>query len=447
MKKKTLYILYVSLTVQLTAFAQNIEYKFNPPDWSYNKTIYEVNIRQYSGEGNFKGFEKHLPRLKEMGIGILWLMPIHPIGEKNRKGTLGSYYSVKDYKAVNPEYGTLEEFKLMVKLIHRMGMYVIIDWVANHTAWDNKWIEEHLDFYTEDSLGNIISPVDDWADVADLNYDNKELWAAMIDALKFWVKECDIDGYRCDVAGMLPIEFWIEARNEIEKIKPVFMLAEWDTPEMHKAFDMTYDWTMHKTMNGIAEGKKNVADIVNHLNKDEEKYPTNAFRMQFTSNHDENSWNGTVFERLGDGAETFAAFSFLIPGMPLIYTGQEAGLDKRLSFFEKDLVEWKEHKFQKLYAKLIHLKKNNDALLNGDKGGEVILIRSSEDEFVLAFTRAKNKNKIFAVFNLSDKKITANLDGESMSGSFKNFFTSQVVTFTDKESINLEPRGYKVFVK
>ncbi len=207
-------------------------------------------------KGTFKAFEKHLPRLKEMGVGILWLMPIHPIGEKNRKGTLGSYYSVKDYKAVNPEFGTSKEFKALVDKTHKMGMYVIIDWVANHTAWDNIWMIEHPEFYTQDSLGNFIPPVPDWTDVADLNFDNKNLWTAMIDALKFWVEEYDIDGYRCDVAGMVPIEFWIEARKELDKIKPVFMLAEWDTPEMHEAFDMTYDWRTHKLMNAIAEGKK-----------------------------------------------------------------------------------------------------------------------------------------------------------------------------------------------
>jgi len=211
------YLLFTSL-IPLTATAQ----EFNPPDWSYNNAIYEVNLRQYTEEGTIKAFEKHLPRLKELGADILWLMPIHPIGEKNRKGTLGSYYSVQDYKAVNPEFGTLEEFKSLVKMIHKMGMYVIIDWVANHTAWDNQWIEENPEFYLKDSLGNIIPPNPDWTDVADLNFENKELWKEMIDALKFWVEECDIDGYRCDVAGMVPIEFWIEARTELEKVKNVF---------------------------------------------------------------------------------------------------------------------------------------------------------------------------------------------------------------------------------
>ncbi|MGB5850002.1 MAG: alpha-amylase family glycosyl hydrolase [Ignavibacteriaceae bacterium] len=437
----------LSLLYTAVLYSQNHVSFNSPPDWSYNKTIYEVNTRQFTGEGTFRSFEKHLPRLKEMGVGILWLMPIHPIGEKNRKGELGSYYSVKDYKAVNPEFGTLKEFKALVDNIHKMGMYVIIDWVANHTAWDNNWTIEHPEFYTQDSLVNFIPPVPDWTDVADLNYDNKELWAAMINALTFWVKEYDIDGYRCDVAGMVPIEFWIEARKELDKIKPVFMLAEWDTPEMHKAFDMTYDWGTHNLMNAIAKGEKNAEDMLNNLNEDKNSYPTNAFRMHFTSNHDENTWNGTVFERLGSAAETFAVFSFLIPDMPLIYTGQEAGLNKRLVFFDKDEVEWEKHEFQKLYSHLIELKNNNDALLNGERGGKIAWVNSTDKKNILAFTRAKNKDKMFAILNFSDKEAEFELDAESMSGTYKNYFTGKVKTYSNKEKFNLNPWEFKVFVK
>ncbi len=428
-------------------YSQNHVSFNSPPDWSYNKTIYEVNIRQFTGEGTFKTFSKHLLRLKEMGVGILWLMPIHPIGEKNRKGTLGSYYSVKDYKAVNPEFGTSKEFKALIDKIHKMEMYVIIDWVANHTAWDNIWVNEDPEFYTQDSLGNFILPVPDWTDVADLNYDNKELWAAQIDALKFWVKEYDIDGYRCDVAGMIPIEFWMEARKELAKVKPVFMLAEWDTPEMHKAFDMTYDWSTHKLMTEIAKGEKTAEDMLNNLKEDKNSYPQNAFRMQFTSNHDENTWNGTVFERLGSAAELFAVFSFLIPDMPLIYTGQETGLNKRLAFFDKDEVDWKEHEFQKLYSHLIKLKTDNDALLSGERGGKILWINSTDKKNILAFTRTKNKDEIFAIFNFSDKEVEFELDGETISGTYKNYFTGKVETFTAKKNLKLGPWEYKVLLK
>lgn len=438
-----LTFVFCLLFISLKTSAQN----FTPPEWSYNKSIYEVNLRQYTAQGNIKSFQEYLPRLKELEADILWFMPIHPIGEKNRKGTLGSYYSVKDFKAVNPEFGSLEDFKNMVQLIHKMGMYVIIDWVANHTSWDNHWIMEHPDFYTTDSLGNIISPNPDWTDVADLNYDNGKLREAMIDALKFWVEECDIDGYRCDVAGMIPIDFWIEARTELEQIKNVFMLAEWDTPEMHLAFDMTYDWGTLNVMNGIAKKEKSVVDLIAHLNKNELEFPENAFRMQFTSNHDENSWNGTVFERLGDGAETFAVLTCLIPDMPLVYTGQEAGNNKRLSFFEKDIVDWKEHPMFNIYSKLLQLKKVNKALWNGIEGGEMIYADCSDDKSVLAFTRSNNEDKIFAVFNLTNNTAEVDISGENMQGSFRNYFSGKLETFSERESFKLNPWEYRLYIR
>jgi glycosidase len=445
LRKYFLHLVYFLFTflIPLTVTAQN----FSAPKWSYNNAIYEVNIRQYTEEGTIKAFEKHLPRLKELGADILWLMPIHPIGEKNRKGTLGSYYSVQDYKAVNPEFGTLEEFKSLVKMIHKMGMYVIIDWVANHTSWDNQWIEENPGFYLKDSLGNIIPPNPDWTDVADLNFDNRELWKEMIDALKFWIEECDIDGYRCDVAGMVPIEFWIEARTELDKIKNVFMLAEWDTPEVHLAFDMSYDWDLHHILNGIAKEEKTVIDLIEHLNKNEVEFPANAFRMQFTSNHDENSWNGTEFERLGDGVEAIAVLTCLIPDMPLVYSGQEAGNNKRLSFFEKDLVEWKDDKSFNIYSKLFQLKKNNKALQNGALGGEMIYLKSSDEKNIFAFSRNVEKDKVLAIFNLSNKPVEVELTGESLPGNYKNYFTGKLESFSSKESVKLQPWEYRVYIK
>ena len=441
--KRFFLIIFLATIFCLNVFGQ----QFSPPNWSYNKAIYEVNVRQYSNESTFKAFEKHLPKLKELGADILWFMPINPIGVKNRKGTLGSYYSVKNYTEVNPEFGTLEDFKSLVKLIHNNGMYVIIDWVANHTAWDNPWITEHPDFYNKDSLGNIISPNPDWTDVADLNYDNKELWSAMIDALKFWVVECDIDGFRCDVAGMVPIEFWIEARTELEKTKKFFMLAEWDTPAMHLAFDMTYDWGLYKTLNGIAKGEKNVKNLVNNIKRDHKEYPPNAFRMQFTSNHDENSWNGTVFERLGDGAEACAVLTSLVPDMPLVYTGQEAGNTKRLSFFERDPVEWKDNKMFNIYSNLFQLKKENNALLNGEQGGEMIFLKSSDEENIFAFTRSSGKDKVLAIFNLSNQPVNFELTGETLEGSYRNIFTGKLDTFSSQQSFELVPWEYKVYIK
>lgn len=419
------------------------------PDWAFNATIYEVNIRQFTEEGTFKAFEEHLPRLKELGVDILWLMPVHPIGELNRKGTLGSYYSVKDYTDVNPEFGTMDDFRELVNIIHSLDMYVIIDWVANHTAWDNVWVEKYPDFFTKDENGNFVPPVDDWSDVIDLNYENKALWEKMAEALKFWIEEFNIDGYRCDVAGMVPVEFWNYVRPQLDEIKPVFMLAEWDTPEMHyEAFDMTYDWEFHKIMNRIYAGQNNVKDLVNHLAQDRNKYPDYAIRMQFTDNHDENTWNGTVSERLGNAAETFAVLIYTIPGMLLIYTGQEAGLDKRLEFFEKDPVEWNANPFSQLYKKLNRLRKMNSLLWSGLKGGAFELVPNSRNENVLTFLRRTGDKYLFAVFNLSDTKNEIDLLSNIADGDYREYFTQKYFeVIADAKSIKLNPWEYRIYLR
>ncbi|MBK7379353.1 MAG: alpha-amylase [Ignavibacteriales bacterium] len=416
---------------------------FKTPDWAKALSIYEVNIRQFTEAGTFKEFEKHLPRLNDVGAGILWLMPINPIGEKNRKGPLGSYYSVKDYLAVNPEFGSLDDFKSLVNKAHAMGMYIIVDWVANHSAWDNVWVGTHPDFYTKDSAGNFVPPIQDWGDVIDLNYDNKDLWKEMINALKYWVKECDIDGYRCDVAGMVPIKFWIEARKELEKIKPVFMLAEWDTPEIHEAFDMSYDWNFHKIMNSIYKEEMTASDIVEHFTDDKKYFPADAIRMLFTSNHDENSWNGTEFERLGEAAETFAVLTCVLPGMPLVYSGQEAGFNKRLSFFDKDTIIWKEHPMKDIYKKLFMLRNINQALLPASS----INFFDINDDDLLLFSRCSEDEKVFSIFNLSKDEKEFSFDDKSISGNFRNYFTGELVDFSISQNLKLNPWSYKIFVK
>ena len=269
---------------------ERVNFKKQVPDWTKNSTIYEVNLRQFTESGKLKDFEKHLPRLKDLGVDILWFMPINPIGMKNRKGSLGSYYSVKDFKGFNPEFGTIEEWKNLVNKIHENKMYVIIDWVANHTSWDNAMITEHPEWFTKDSTGNIIPPVPDWKDVADLNYENKELWKYMIDAMAFWLKETDIDGFRCDVAGMVPVDFWNEARFQLDKIKPGFMLAEDEGPVMHeRAFDMTYSWELHHLCADIAKGKKKVFELDSLFAREKKKFPAYAYRMFFSYNHDDRS--------------------------------------------------------------------------------------------------------------------------------------------------------------
>ncbi len=413
------------------------------PEWSFNQTIYEVNIRQYSPEGTFKALQDDLPRLKELGVGILWLMPIHPIGEVNRKGTLGSYYAVKDYFDVNPEFGTKEDFRNLVNAAHEMGFYVILDWVANHTAWDNPLATTHPEFFDKSDTGTFTPPRGtDWDDVIQLDYSNPALHEYMISALEFWVREFNIDGYRCDVADMVPIEFWNAARVRLDSIKPVFMLAEAENPEHHiKAFDMSYGWEMHHTFNRIAKGDYKPSRIDSLLTVDERRFPENAFRMNFTSNHDENSWNGTVFERLGDGAEVFAVVAATIPGMHLIYNGQEAGMDKRLQFFERDPIVWRDHRFFQVYRALNTLKSDNHALRNGERGGHYIKL-DTENESVIAFSRVTSTNRVVLIANLTKDPVNTRVNTSGFSGKYSVFMSASDVVLGDTFDVDLGPWEY-----
>jgi glycosidase len=417
------------------------------PQWSRDATIYEVNIRQYTPEGTFKAFEQHLPRLQKMGIKILWLMPVNPIGRLNRKGSLGSYYSVKDYLSVNPEFGNMD-FKSLVKKAHALGMYVIIDWVANHTSWDNSLIKEHPEWYKQDKSGKIISPVSDWTDVAGLDYSKPGLRSYMCNAMLYWVKETDIDGFRCDVAGMLPVSFWNEAVPVLRKTKDIFMLAEDESPKMHDvAFDATYSWDLFHLMNNIAKGKKGADKLDSVLKSEQKRYNPDAFRMRFTSNHDENTWNGTEYERMGEGAKTFAVLSFTFPGFPLIYSGQESAMNKRLRFFDKDTIPWEEFPLEGFYTNLVQLKKKNKALLNGKEGGALVKIPTTNDKNVYVFTRSKGKDLLLVVLNLSPKSQDVILSGNAFPGKFRELFTEQVRELKPGEKMRLLPWEYFVFMK
>jgi len=424
----------------------NSETSSDPLSWSGDAVMYEVNIRQYTPEGTFDAFAKHLPRLKDLGVEILWFMPIHPIGEKNRKGSLGSYYSIKDYKAVNPEFGTMSDFKELVAKAHEMGFKVLLDCVANHTSWDNVWMGKHKEWYSQDSLGNVIPPVPDWSDVADLNYNNPGLRAAMLDAMKFWVAEVGIDGYRCDYAGGVPTDFWETARAELDKIKPVFMLAEDQdhTDLLNKAFDCNYGWTFHHYMNEIYKGEKNAEVIPGYFAKIDSTYPEGTYPLQFTSNHDENSWQGTEYERLGNAVKTFAVLTFTVPGMPMIYSGQEAALNKRLVFFEKDTISWANLEMQDFYKTLISLKKENKALWNGMYGANIQFIKTPAPEKLLAFVRETDSNKILVIINLSNEEFSGSIgiEGKTM---YKNLFEGGVIEIDSTDIFNLHPWGYRVF--
>ena len=418
------------------------------PEWTRNAVIYEVNVRQYTPEGTFKAFEQHLPRLKAMGVDILWLMPVNPIGIKNRKGALGSYYAVKDYLGINPEFGTKDDFRELIKKAHELGMHVIIDWVANHTSWDNNLITDHSDWYTHDSTGKIVPPVPDWTDVADLNYDKKELREYMTNALIYWVKETDIDGFRCDVAGMIPIRFWNDAVPKIKAVKPVFMLAEWETPEMHDtAFDMSYSWDVYHLMNDISKGKK-TADLMDSLLlRESARYPADAYRMLFTTNHDENSWNGTEYERMGDAAKTFTVLCYTLPGMPLIYSGQESAYNRRLKFFDKDIIDWGNFPLAGFYTSLDKLKKENLALSNGAIGGNMINVNSDNDKYVYSFLRKKDNNTVFVILNLSPAEQKTTLKGNSYAGDYKSLFENKDAHIDGSMVVTLKPWEYLIYVK
>ncbi|MAN05092.1 MAG: alpha-amylase [Owenweeksia sp.] len=413
------------------------------PTWSEQAVIYEVNIRQHTPEGTFKAFQEKLPEIKELGAKILWIMPVQPIGEKNRKGGLGSYYSIKDYTAVNPEFGTLEDFRALVDTAHAMGFKILLDWVGNHSAWDNVWIEKHPDWYTHDREGNIVPPVEDWSDVADLNYDNKELRVAMQEAMKWWVTETDIDGYRCDVAYMVPMDFWNQTRKILDSIKPVFMLAEAEGPDFHKyAFDMTYGWELHHLMNKIAKGEAPVDTLEDYSAKSDTLYSASALRMYFTSNHDENSWNGTVYERMGVNHKNFFVLSATLEnGMPLIYGGQEWGLSKSLSFFEKDTINGSDTALFNFYKSIVTLKNTHPALHNGEDQGVMQQLHSQVPS-VYAFKRIKNGRELFVAINFDREEVTFPVEGLSSEGSWSDALTGSEMKKPADNNLKIPANDY-----
>jgi len=431
-------------------FSCNAPVEKNPgvqhPEWLKDASLYEVNIRQFTPEGTFNAFTEHLEKLKEMGVDIIWLMPINPIGEKNRKGLLGSYYSVKDYYGVNPEFGTMDDFKAMVTKAHNTGLKVIIDWVPNHSSWDNALTIEHPEYYMKDSTGNF-KPLFDWTDVIQFDYEQPGLRQYMIDALKFWISETDIDGFRFDVAHMIPVSFWNEVRPALYGVKEVFMLAESDQPVLNKeAFDATYDWKLHHIMNQVAQGKMDVKNIDMHFAYVDTAYPPSSILMEFTSNHDENSWNGTEYERLGDAVKTFAVFSYTIPGMPLIYNGQEVCMKKRLRFFERDTIDWIECEMREFYTVLNNLKADNEALYAGAEGGEMIRVIGNEPDRVFAFIRETGRNKLFVVLNFSSESIGFIAGDDQIQGLYTDVFNGELLNLSGEDTIELEGWGYKVYL-
>ena len=400
------------------------------PKFAYDATIYELNVRQATPEGTFQAAEALLPALKDNGIDIIWVMPCQPIGKITRKGTLGSYYSIIDYCAINPEFGTRADFEHFLKAAHKKGFKVILDWVANHTAPDSEWTKNE-GWHYRDSLGNLMVQYD-WTDISKLNYDNQDMRNEMLKSMHWWMDSIGIDGFRCDVAGEVPTDFWNWAMADLRQTHPnMFTLAEDEDKAdelTETAFDMYYGWTLHHIMNKVAQGKKGVEDLWAYFAKADTTIRPEAIRMNFITNHDENSWNGTEQERMGDAVNLFAAFCYVVPGMPMIYTGQISGNHHRLEFFEKDLIDTDEAYAQgPLYKQLNALRERNKALFSPEVGAPLERIACDNDA-IFACKRSKegrwHTNTVIAVMNMSDK--------------------AQSVTLESGEHFDLQPWGYEI---
>ena len=447
--------LSLSSSVPLPARSGAVGDTLRHPAWSRHAVIYEINVRQYTPEGTLAALQRHLPRLKRLGVDILWLMPVQPIGRKNRKGPLGSYYAIADYTAINPEFGTEADFTAFVNAAHRRGMKVILDWVANHSAFDHPWITQHRDYYVTRQDGTIVNARDneghdtDWTDVAELNYDNAGLRRAMIGEMRWWLDRTGIDGFRCDVAGGVPTDFWVDARRELAKSRPdLFMLAEAEDPGIHAAFDMTYAWQLHHLLNEIAQGKKSTAALDGYFAKNDSLFGRDAYRMTFTSNHDENSWNGTEFERMGANHLPAFVLSATAEGaMPLLYTGQEVSLTKRLRFFEKDTVTWNGPSLERFYRSLFDLKHRQPALANGALGGAQAVLRTDGGDRVYAFTRTKGANTVLVALNFGDAPVSASYQGLPRPGRYGDWFAKTPVVLAGQGRIDLPAHGYRVLVR
>jgi len=426
-----------------------MSYEFKPPEWTHATNIYEVNIRQYTKEGSFKAFGNELARLADMGIKTLWFMPITPIAQKNKKGVLGSYYAASDYISANPEFGTLDDFRILVRQAHDLGFKVIIDWVANHTGWDHKWTIEHPDYYKKDTATGNFKIASGMDDIIELDFHNPELVRAMIDSMKFWVRECDIDGFRCDLAFWVELVFWQKARQELDDLKPLFWLGELDPvehPEYMGTFDAAYTWKwMHKTEEYYQKHQP-ISDLIKVLQQ-YDAIGDASMRTWFTSNHDENSWNGSEYEKYGDMAKALAVFSCTWNGIPLIYSGQELPNLKRLKFFEKDEIIWTGNNvLHDFYKTLLNLHSSNSALRAGDLQATTIRIKTSDDDYVFAYLRKNRHDEVLVILNFSNREIHFSINHE-INGIFREIFTADEMRPAAGKDFRIKPWEYLLFEK
>ncbi len=425
------------------------------PAWSRNAVIYEVNIRQYTPEGTFAALQQHLPRIKALGVDVLWFMPIQPIGTLNRKGTLGSYYSIRDYTAFNPEFGTEADFKALVDSAHALGFKVILDWVANHTAFDHAWTAAHKDWYTLKPDGSISRAIGgdgketDWSDVADLNYGNPAMRQAMIAEMRWWLEQTGIDGFRCDMAGLVPTNFWTEVRRALDPVKPeLFFLGEWEDPALHGAFDATYSWELFHLMNDIASGKRPASSLDSLFAKQDTLFAPGDYRLTFTSNHDENSWAGTEFERMGANHQAAYVLSATMErAMPMLYSGQEASFNRRLQFFEKDAIDWTGPSLADFYSKVFALRHATPVLWSGPWGAQQLKLQTDHADKVFAFVRARDTQAAVVLTNFGDAPLSVRYDGLSVPGPYTDWFSKAAVSLAGSGTIDVPAHGYRVLVR
>lgn len=455
-----LLMLTTPVTAQTAPSAISDRYQPRPyveisaPEWTRDAVIYQLNTRQFTPEGTFRAAQAQLPRLKALGVNIIWLMPIHPIGELNRKGTLGSPYSVRDYYGVNPEFGSKDDLKAFVDAAHAQGMHVILDWVANHTAWDNPLTREHPDWYERNWDGQF-RPTTwfDWSDIIDLDYSRPEVRQYMAGAMAYWVRDFGIDGYRADVAGMVPVDFWNDVRADLDAIRPVFMLAEWEYPELHRrAFDATYAWGWTDALRKVAQGQGDAGPLFGWLSWDDGAWPAESMRLMGTSNHDWNAWDGTEYEMFGPLLENATVLSFVARGIPMIYNGQEGGNARRLPFFERGPIEWPttEHPNAAEYRRLIAFRDAHPALHNGRWGARPIPVVNSSHPHVLSFVRqhpagnGQPGDKVFAIFNLSGEPQTIRFTAGPFAGDYADYRDGSAVHIDATTSITIPAWGHRV---
>jgi alpha-amylase len=419
---------------------------FPPVDWSHSSSIYEVNLRQYTPEGTISAFSRQMPRLKAMGIDILWFMPITPISVQGRLGSLGSYYACSDYTSINPEFGALEDFTLLVKEAHGLGLKVIIDIVANHTGWDHHWTREHPEFYRRNQDGQFFD-AHGWSDVIDLNYDNAELRKAMTLVMKFWIDHCDVDGFRCDMAMLVPLEFWREARLALDPLKPLFWLAECEEISYHEVFDATYTWKFLHKMESLWRKESGPAGLDEVLDYYASQFPADGLRVYFTTNHDENSHSGSEYERMGDAARAFAVLSCTWNGLPLIYSGQEMPNYKRLKFFDKDPIEWTgRYELNDFYKAMLSLRARNRALRAGDPAVITRRLNTGADDRCFAFGRIAGEDEVLVLLNFSAGVVSVPASGLNADGVFRDIFTGADFQLPSAR-IELTAWGYTVLEK